>query len=119
MKTNIFAEYGFQTPDFQCKIYDKLDDYILGAYFNPNKQKWTMCRWSFDGRNKQGSCNYSLKPIPITKPWYETCKFPVLVYHSQYDTCLLITGNDGYSKCYLSNLKPYTDSQIEALKRGF
>ncbi len=117
--TNKFEEYGFEVPNFQCKLYDKLDDYILGSYFNPNKQKWTMCRWGFDGRNKQGSHNYALTPILVHKPWYETCKFPILVYRSQDDTCLLITDKDGYSKGYLANLRPYTDAEIEELKRGY
>lgn len=118
MQENKFTEYGFETPDFECKLYDKLDDYILGAYFNPNKQRWTMCRWGFDGRNKQGSYNYALKPLVIIKPWYETCTFPILTIN-EFNNIENIRERRQCPQAYLEGLRPLTDAELEALKQGF
>ena len=122
----LFAEYGFEVPNFECKLYDKLDDYILGAYFNPNKQKWTMCRWGFDGRNKQGSYNYALTPVLVHKPWYETCKFPILVKVDSFSTPVAVHYfKDKYfydfrdNKYHVDSWTPLTDAEIGALKQGF
>ena len=121
----LFAEYGFEVPNFECKLYDKLDDYILGAYFNPNKQKWTMCRWSFDGRNKQGSYNYALKPLVINKPWYEICKFPCLIWDKFAEELQIATHVINTTVYLISEIReleevqPLTDTEIEELKRGF
>lgn len=111
--SNTFEQYGFETPIFKCKLFDKLDDEIFGAYYNPNKKKWVMCRWDLQGNNKQGSHNYRLEIIVI--PWYEACTFPILVKDSRSDVMLLSELGE-WSKQHCT---PLTDDEIDNLKQGF
>lgn len=66
-----FAEYGFAVPNFECRLYDKIDNVVFGAYFNSTEQEWCMSKWTLKGWNLESwetmsKSNYNL--VPITKP---------------------------------------------------
>mgnify|MGYP003428343954 CR=1 FL=1 len=49
-------------------------------------------------------------------PWYETCKFPALVWDE--DNILLVIRTRGeYTASYLNECKPLTNDEIEGLKQ--
>ena len=60
---------------------------------------------------------------PIKKPWYETCKFPVLVWDIVADKIEVATENTDDALYLLSNIRDesevrlLTNTEIEGLKQ--
>ena len=53
---------------------------------------------------------------PIKKPWYETCKFPALVWDDDNDLFVIRTRGE-YTALYLNACNPLTNDEIEGLKQ--
>ena len=111
-----FEKYGFEKPDFECEILKEYNDHLVGAVYQ--NEKYFGTSW-----NKQGTClqtkgfgYINMDLTPIKKPWYETCKFPALVWDEDND--LLVTRTRGeYTALYLNACNPLTNDEIEGLKQ--
>lgn len=109
-----FIKYGFQKPDFECEILAERDNIFIGYVRTHDKQVYPTY-WHKNGCRKLGEGNiWNL--TPIKKPWYETCKFPALVWDEDND--LLVTRTRGeYTASYLNACNPLTNDEIEGLKQ--
>ena len=98
------------------EILKEYDDHLVGAVYQ--NEKYFGTSW-----NKQGTCiqtkgfgYINMDLTPIKKPWYETCKFPALVWDEDND--LLVTRTRGeYTASYLNACNPLTNDEIEGLKQ--
>lgn len=111
-----FAKYGFEKPDFECEILKEYNDHLVGAVYQ--NEKYFGTSW-----NKQGACLQTkgfgyihMDLTPIKKPWYETCKFPVLVWDDDNDLFVIRTRGE-YTALYLNACNPLTNDEIEGLKQ--
>ena len=119
MKTALecqFEKYGFEKPDFKGEILKEYDDHLVGAVYQ--NEKYFGTSW-----NKQGTClqtkgfgYINMDLTPIKKPWYETCKFPALVWDEDNDLFVIRTRGD-YTALYLNACNPLTNDEIEGLKQ--
>lgn len=119
MKTELecqFEKYGFEKPDFKGEILKEYDDHLVGAVYQ--NEKYFGTSW-----NKQGTClqtkgfgYINMDLTPIKKPWYETCKFPVLVWDDDNDLFVIRTRGE-YTALYLNACNPLTNDEIEELKQ--
>lgn len=115
-----FAKYGFEKPDFECVILTKIKDEFIGYIIKQDTRKQDIViatTWSEDGIAYLGSkrdIKYDLPPIK--KPWYETCKFPILVWDDDNDLFSIRTRGE-YSALYLNACIPLTNDEIEELKQ--
>ena len=113
-----FEKYGFEKPDFECEILKEYNNHLVGAVYQ--NEKYFGTSW-----NKQGTClqtkgfgYINMDLTPIKKPWYETCKFPALVWDEDND--LLVTRTRGeYTALYLNACNPLTNDEIDQLKQDF
>lgn len=123
----VFAKYGFEVPEFECRLYDKINDEIFGACRHQNNGTWNLCRWNQAGRNNGNSYYNSYQLKPIKKPWYETCKYPAMIKSIKTGDMVLagrykdghIFYNDGvqYILACTTNWILATNEEIEALKQ--
>lgn len=111
-----FEKYGFEKPDFKGEILKEYDDHLVGAVYQ--NEKYFGTSW-----NKQGTClqtkgfgYINMDLTPIKKPWYETCKFPVLVWDDDNDLFVIRTRGE-YTALYLNACNPLTNDEIEGLKQ--
>ena len=111
-----FEKYGFEKPDFKGEILKEYDDHLVGAVYQ--NEKYFGTSW-----NKQGTClqtkgfgYINMDLTPIKKPWYETCKFPVLVWDDDNDLFVIRTRGE-YTALYLNVCNPLTNDEIEGLKQ--
>ena len=115
-----FAKYGFEKPDFECVILTKIKDEFIGYIIKQDTRKQDIViatTWSEDGVAYLGSkrdIKYDLPPIK--KPWYETCKFPILVWDDDNDLFAIRTRGE-YTASYLNACIPLTNDEIEELKQ--
>ena len=120
-----FTKYGFEKPDFNCELLGTVsgpyenDEFVVGVIkkgmFNNCPHMWSV---------KYGTCytsslasnmpEYHL--TPIKKPWYETCKFPALVWDEDNDLFVIRTRGE-YTASYLNACNPLTNDEIEGLKQ--
>ena len=111
-----FEKYGFEKPDFECEILKEYNDHLVGAVYQ--NEKYFGTSW-----NKQGACLQTkgfgyihMDLTPIKKPWYETCKFPALVWDDDNDLFVIRTRGE-YTALYLNACNPLTNDEIEGLKQ--
>ena len=111
-----FEKYGFEKPDFECEILKEYNDHLVGALYQ--NEKYFGTSW-----NKQGTClqtkdfgYINMDLTPIKKPWYETCKFPALVWDEDNDLFVIRTRGE-YTASYLNACNPLTNNEIEGLKQ--
>ncbi len=115
-----FAKYGFEKPDFECVILTKIKDEFIGYIIKQDIRKQDIViatTWSEDGIAYLGSKRdrkYDLPPIK--RPWYETCKFPILVWDDDNDLFAIRTRGE-YTALYLNACIPLTNDEIEGLKQ--
>ena len=111
-----FAKYGFEKPDFECEILKEYDDHLVGAVYQ--NEAYFGTSWTKEGTCLQtkgfGYINMNL--TLIKKPWYETCKFPALVWDEDNDLLVIRTRGE-YTASYLNECKPLTNTEIEGLKQ--
>ena len=118
-KEDIFKQYGFEVPDFECEIlkYFEHDNTLVGYYKTKDGTVYAESWHSLNGRADSGDNKYDMQVhlTPIKKPWYETCKFPCLV--KDEDGTFLISEIEWYSEKYIATLTPLTNDEIEGLKQ--
>ena len=115
-----FAKYGFEKPNFECEIlkYFAEDNTLVGYYKTEDGTVYAESWHSLNGRADCGVNNYNTKVhlTPIKKPWYETCKFPALVWDEDNDLFVIRTRGE-YTALYLNVCNPLTNDEIEGLKQ--
>ena len=116
-KENMFKQYGFEVPDFDCTILTKVNNDYVGyviAYNDVIALSWAL----------SGNCYIGVTYIPkynltpIKEPWYETCKYPILVWNADSDLVAIETRKD-YNDSYLSICRPLPNAEIDRLKQDF
>ena len=116
-KEDMFKQYGFEVPDFDCTILTKVNNDYVGYVINNNTViavSWTLRGTCYTGVTYASKYNLT----PIKKPWYETCKFPVLVWNADSDLVAIETRKD-YNDSYLSICRPLPNAEIDRLKQDF
>lgn len=116
-KEDMFKQYGFEVPDFDCAILTKVNHEYVG--YVVNQDVILALSWYKDGFAYRGMKSYTQYNLtPIKKPWYETCKFPVLVWDEDNDLFAIRTRGE-YTASYLDICKPLTNDEIDQLKQDF
>ena len=117
-REDMFKQYGFEVPDFDCTILAKVKDKYIG-YILANQGDVYPTYWYTNGcRHIDEGNQWNL--TPIKQPWYETCKFPVLVWDGDGDNDLLAIETRGdYASSYLEMCKPLSNEEIDQLKQDF
>lgn len=77
---------------------------------------WYPEQWDIIDGMAHNDSKYNL--TPIKKPWYETCKFPVLVWDTDNSTFLLYRV-DNFTTNMLDTFRPLTNAEIDQLKQEF
>ena len=122
-KEDMFKQFGFEVPDFDCTILDKVKDKYIG-YVTTNQGDVYPTYWYASGcRHIDQGNQWNL--TPIKQPWYETCKFPVLVWDiftNKLKVATEYTNNTLYLLSHIrdaSEVRPLTNSEIDQLKQDF
>lgn len=116
-KEDMFKQYGFEVPDFDCTILAKVDHDYVGYITDGNAV--IALSWSSNGTSYIGITyipKYNL--TPIKKPWYETCKFPILLNDKDNNLFVLHTL-DNFTTDMLDTFKPLSNADIDRLKQDF
>ena len=118
-KEDMFKQYGFEVPDFDCTILAKVKNDYVGYVVKYDIV--IALTWTLKGNSYAGPDYYKLYNLtPIKQPWYETCKFPVLVWDGDGDNALLAIETRGdYASSYLEMCKPLSNEEIDQLKQDF
>lgn len=117
-KEDMFKQYGFEVPDFDCTILTKVGFWLIG-YTQKDSMAPVPAMWFEHTGESSGSSNLKVPNLtPIKKPWYETCKFPVLVWNADSDLIAIETRKD-YNNSYLSICRPLSNADIDRLKQDF
>lgn len=117
-KEDMFKQYGFEVPDFDCTILTKVGSWLIG-YTQKDSMAPVPAMWFEHTGESSGSSNLKVPNLtPIKKPWYETCKFPVLVWNADSDLIAIETRKD-YNNSYLSICRPLSNADIDRLKQDF
>ena len=106
-----FAKYGFEKHE-DCVILTKVGSWLIGYVKNGTHAPKPAMWFEYDGSSSISTIS-NLQPIK--KPWYETCKFPALVWDE--DDVLLVRTRGDYAASYLNACKPLTNDEIEGLKQ--
>lgn len=117
-KEDMFNQYGFEVPDFDCTILAKVKDDYVGYYVTNNKAIIALS-WSSNGSSYiETTYNPKYNLTPIKQPWYETCKFPVLV-KDQYDNLCMLHMTENLAIDTLKTFRPLLNNEIDQLKQDF
>ena len=114
-----FEKYGFEKPDFECEILKEYNDHLVGAVYQ--NEKYFGTSW-----NKQGAClqtkgfgYINMDLTPIKKPWYEICKYPVIVKTEDSNIFIIKDELQNYTEVTLKTLTPLSNEEIDQLKQDF
>lgn len=115
-KEDMFKQYGFEVPNFDCTILAKVEDKYIG-YVTTNQGDVYPTYWFANGcRHIDEGNQWNL--TPIKKPWYETCKFPMLVWDKDNNAFLLYRV-DNFTTDMLNTFRPLSNAEIDRLKQDF
>ena len=117
-KEDMFKQYGFEVPDFDCTILAKVRDEYIGYIIKDDviiALAWTLPGTSYAGSDYYGMYNLT----PIKKPWYETCKFPVIVKTEDSNIFIIRDELQNYTEVTLKTLTPLSNEEIDQLKQDF
>ena len=115
-KEDMFKQYGFEVPDFDCTILAKVEDKYIG-FVTTNQGEVYPTYWFANGcRHIDEGNQWNL--IPAKQPWYEICKFPILVWDEDNDLFAIRTRGE-YTSSYLELCKPLSNEEIDQLKQDF
>ena len=117
-KEDMFKQYGFEVPDFDCTILTKVNNDYLGYATIPSSTIVALS-WALNGIAYMGVTHapqYNL--TPIKKPWYETCKFPMLLWDEDNNAFLLYSVHN-FTIDMLNTFRPLTNDEIDQLKQDF
>lgn len=116
-KEDMFKQYGFEVPDFDCTILAKVDHDYVGYIADSNAV--IALSWSSNGTSYVGTIyNPKYNLTPIKKPWYETCKFPILLNDGDNNLFILHTVSN-FTTDMLDTFKPLSNDEIDQLKQDF
>ena len=124
-KEDMFKQYGFEVPDFDCTILAKVNNDYIGYATIPSSTIVALS-WNLNGIAYMGVTHtpqYNL--APIKKPWYETCKFPILVMDTSTNKLEIATHIINNTLYLLSDIKdisevrPLSNNEIDQLKHDF
>lgn len=116
-KEDMFKQYGFEVPDFDCTILAEVDHNYVGYITDSNAV--IALSWSFNGTGYVGiTYNPKYNLTPIKKPWYETCKFPILLNNGDNNLFILHTVSN-FTTDMLDTFKPLSNDEIDQLKQDF
>lgn len=120
-----FAKYGFEVPDFNCIILAKVGSWLIG-YTQKGSMAPVPAMWFEHTGESSGSSNLKVPNLtPIKQPWYETCKFPMLVWDifaNKLEVATEYTNNVLYLLSNIrdpSEVRPLTNAEIDQLKQDF
>lgn len=125
-KEDMFKQYGFEVPNFDCTILTKVGSWLIG-YTQKDSMAPVPAMWFEHTGESSGSSNLKVPNLtPIKKPWYETCKFPILAKNMLRNGKLVIII--GYKEDYLlstyyqikpESVIPLSNDEINQLKQDF
>lgn len=117
-REDMFKRCRFEVPNFDCTILTKVEDKYIG-YVTTNQGDVYPTYWFANGcRHIDEGNQWNL--TPIKQPWYETCKYPVLVWEGDGNNDLLAIETRGeYASSYLEMCKPLSNNEIDQLKQDF
>ena len=116
-KEAVFKQYGFEVPDFDCTILAKVKDEYVGYVIDNDTV--VALSWSLSGICYIGiTYNSKHNLIPIKQPWYETCKFPVLLWDED-NNAFLLYGIHNFTTDMLDTFRPLSNEEIDQLKQEF
>lgn len=117
-KEDMFKRYGFEVPDFYCVILTKVNNDYVGYVINNDTV--VALSWSLSGTCYTGiTYNPQHNLTPIKKPWYETCKFPVIVKTEDSNIFIIKDELQNYTEVTLKTLTPLSNEEIDQLKQDF
>lgn len=124
-KEDMFKQYGFEVPNFDCTILTKVGSWLIG-YTQKDSMAPVPAMWFEHTGESSGSSNLKVPNLtPIKKPWYETCKFPVLVWDTFADKLEVATEYTNDTLYLLSDIRntsevrPLSKEEIDQLKQNF
>ena len=122
-KEDMFKQYGFEVPDFDCTILTKVGSWLIG-YTQKDSMAPIPAMWFEHTGESSGNSNLRIPNLtPIKKPWYETCKFPCLVWDIFADKLEIATETVNGTLYLLSDIRDHsevrllTNTEIEGLKQ--
>lgn len=118
-KEDMFKRYGFEVPDFDCTILAKVNNDYIGHATIPSSTIVALS-WALNGIAYMGLTHapqYNL--TPIKKPWYETCKYPVIVKTEDNNIFIIKDELQNYTEVTLKTLTPLSNEEIDQLKQDF
>ena len=122
-KEAMFKQYGFEVPNFDCTILAKVEDKYIG-YVTTNPGVVYPTYWYANGCRRIDEGN-QWNLIPAKQPWYETCKFPVLVWDmfaNKLEIATYVINDTLYLLSDIkdvSEIKPLSNDEINQLKQDF
>ena len=118
-KEAMFKQYGFEVPNFNCTILAKVGSWLIG-YTQKDSMAPVPAMWFEHTGESSGSSNLKVPNLtPIKKPWYEICKFPVLVWDTNNNAFLLLYRVDNFTTDMLDTFMPLSNEEIDQLKQDF
>ena len=117
-KEAMFKQYGFEVPDFDCTILAKIKNNYIGYVINNNNVitlSWTLSGNCYIGITYTPKHNLN----PIKQPWYETCKYPVIVKTEDSNIFIIKDELQNYTEVTLKTLTPLSNEEIDQLKQDF
>ena len=117
-KEDMFKQYGFEVPDFDCTILTKVNYDYVGYIIDNNTV--IAASWTLKGTCYTG-VTYAFKHnlTPIKKPWYEICKYPVIVKTEDSNIFIIKDELQNYTEVTLKTLTPLSNEEIDQLKQDF
>lgn len=116
-KEAVFKQYGFEVPDFDCTILAKVNDKCIG-YVTMSQGEIYPTYWYANGcRHIDEGNQWNL--TPIKQPWYETCKYPVIVKTEDSNIFIIKDELQNYTEVTLKTLTPLSNEEIDQLKQDF
>ena len=117
-KEDMFKQYGFEVPDFDCVILTKVNNDYIGYVINNDTViavSWTLRGTCYTGVTYASKHNLT----PIKQPWYETCKYPVIVKTEDSNIFIIKDELQNYTEVTLKTLTPLSNEEIDQLKQDF
>ena len=117
-KEDMFKQYGFEVPDFDCTILTKVNDDYVGYVINNNNIEavsWSLWGTCYTGLTYTPKHNLT----PIKQLWYETCKYPVIVKTEDSNIFIIKDELQNYTEVTLKTLTPLSNEEIDQLKQDF
>ena len=118
-KEDMFKQYGFEVPDFDCTILTKIGSWLIG-YTQKDSMAPVPAMWFEHTGESSGSSNLKVPNLtPIKQPWYETCKYPVIVKTEDSNIFIIRDELQNYTEVTLKTLTPLSNEEIDQLKQDF